>query len=325
MFDFKLQDEFGRLAALRRYEVLDTPPDAPFEKITALVKTVLNVPMCAVSLVDKDRQWFKSCVGLDVRETSRNVSFCAHTIGSRSPMVIEDAWLDARFAGNPLVRGEPFIRSYLGAPLETPDGYNIGALCALDTKPRIFAESHINILKSFASLVVDELELQSLARTDQLTGAASRRAFVDDVQRAATRFARHGLASALFIFDLDHFKRVNDTYGHIAGDQVLRAVGQCCAELTRSTDTFGRLGGEEFAVLQPDTDLEGALQTANRFREALAEIVVQHDPPIGITASFGVATFSGLCPTGEAVIAEADRGLYLAKQGGRNRCCVWTR
>jgi diguanylate cyclase (GGDEF)-like protein len=322
MIDPKLRDEFGRLAALQRYEVLDTPPDQPFDKITSLVQTILNVPMCTVSLVDKNRQWFKSCAGLDVRETTRDVSFCTHTIGARKPMIIEDASLDARFAASPLVTGKPFIRSYLGVPLETPDGYNIGALCALDTKPRIYDQKQVEVLKSFAAVVVDELELLTLVRTDQLTGAASRRAFTDDVKKASSRFARHGVESALIMFDLDHFKRINDTYGHPAGDAVLRAVGQCCVNLIRSADSFGRLGGEEFAILLPDTDEDGAMQTAERFRADLAGLVIPLEPPTGITASFGVATFSDSCRTGEALMVEADRALYLAKQAGRNRCCA---
>ena len=322
MLDFKLQDEFGRIAALHRYEVLDTPPEEQFEKITSLVRTILNVPMCTVSLVDKTRQWFKSCAGLDHRETAREISFCTHTINAREPMMIEDAALDLRFSTSPLVIGSPFIRSYLGVPLETPDGYNIGALCALDTKPRKYDQRQIDVLKSFGALVVDELELQSLVRTDQLTGAASRRALVEDVKKAAARFKRNGAMSAQVMFDLDHFKRINDTFGHAGGDKVLRAVGECCAALTRSADTFGRLGGEEFAILLSDTSEDGAVQAAERFRGSLMDLKMSHDIPISITASFGVAAFTDTCNTDEALLAEADRGLYLAKQSGRNRCCV---
>jgi len=322
MFDCKLQDEFARLAALQRYEVLDTPPEEPFDKITSLVQTVLDVPICAVSLVDRNRQWFKSSVGLDVRETARNISFCTHAIESRKPMEVHDALLDLRFAANPMVTGKPFLRSYLGVPLATPDGYNVGSLCALDIKPRRYAPQQIEVLKSFAAVVVDELELLSMVRTDQLTGAASRRAFVDNVGKAAAQFARHGRKSALIMFDLDHFKQINDSFGHPAGDKVLRAVGACCGELTRSADMFGRLGGEEFGVLLYDTDEQGAMQTAERFRQALAGLQIAHTPTIGITASFGVAAFSDRFQTSEALIDAADQRLYRAKQDGRNRCCA---
>jgi len=322
MSDHKLQDEFGRLAALHRFEVLDTPPEEPFDKITALVKTILNVPMCAVSLVDKDRQWFKSCVGMDTRETARDISFCTHTIGAREPMVIENASLDARFAANPLVVSRPFILSYLGVPLETSDGYNVGSLCALDTRPRTFDQQQIDVLKAFAAVVVDEFELLSMVRKDQLTGAASRRAFVEQARRAAARFKRSGAAAAMVMFDLDHFKRINDKFGHPAGDKVLRAVGQCCAALTRADDMFGRLGGEEFAILLSETTNGEAVQMAERFRSSLSDLSIPHDPAIRITASFGVASFTPGCDTAETLFAEADRCLYLAKQAGRNCCCT---
>jgi diguanylate cyclase (GGDEF)-like protein len=98
-------------------------------------------------------------------------------------------------------------------------------------------------------------------------------------------------------------------------------VGKCCAGLTRTGDTFGRLGGEEFGLLLPDMGIDGALQTAERFRHALERLVIAHEPPIRMTASFGVAMFGEGCNSGDALLAEADRGLYLAKQSGRNRCC----
>jgi hypothetical protein len=151
MIDTKLADEAARLAALRRYEILDTLPEAPFDRITGLVKAVFEVPIALVSLIDADRQWLKSCVGMDVSETPREISFCTHTIQRREPMVIANATEDPRFANNPLVTGPPYIASYLGAPLETPDGYNVGSLCAIDTKPRTFSATQIEVMKSFAA------------------------------------------------------------------------------------------------------------------------------------------------------------------------------
>lgn len=134
----KSLDEPGRLMALRRYAILDTSPEEPFDKLTQLVRDVLGVPIAAVSLIDAERQWFKSITGLTACETSRDISFCSHAIQRQEPMMIPDATLDPRFAGNPLVTGEPGIRSYLGIPLTTPDGYNLGALCAIDLQPRSF-------------------------------------------------------------------------------------------------------------------------------------------------------------------------------------------
>jgi len=320
-FDPKLNDENGRLAALRRYDVLDSAPEAPFDKITGLIKTILNVPIALVSLVDTNRVWFKSCIGLDVSEAGRDVTFCTYTIQSRAPLIIPDAKRDARFAQNPLVVGPPHLASYAGVPLETPDGYNIGSLCVIDTVPREFAPTQIDMLKSFAGIVVDELELRRLAQVDLLTGAVSRRAFLQEAEKAISGFIRHQRASSLVMLDVDHFKRVNDEHGHPAGDAVLRAIGACITGMSRRNDVFGRLGGEEFAVLLNDAHVEEARLTAERYRQALEGLIIAHTPPLKVTASFGIAELETDCLEAGLWLERADLRLYAAKRAGRNRCC----
>jgi len=320
--DLKLQDEAGRLAALHRYEVLDTPSEEAFDRITGLVKTVLGVPICTVALIDADRQWFKSCVGVSGRETSRDISFCTHTIMNREHLCVPDATLDPRFVENPLVLGEPHIRSYLGVPLSTPDGYNVGSLCVIDVVPREFRQDQIGILKSFASLVVDELELRRIAQTDYLTGAATRRGFTLELEKSIARFKRAGHPTALVMLDIDHFKRVNDTYGHAAGDLVLRSVaGELTAQL-RQSDSLGRLGGEEFGILFQDIAVENVLASTERLRVRLESLSVPYEPPIRITASFGIAPLQAEVSTVRQWLALADEALYTAKRTGRNRCIV---
>ncbi|MBC7737541.1 MAG: sensor domain-containing diguanylate cyclase, partial [Candidatus Saccharibacteria bacterium] len=236
MHDRKLNDEQARLAALRRYEVLDSGREAPFDKLTELVRSVLRVPIAAVSLIDAERQWFKSIAGLSACETSREISFCNHTIKKRAPMVISDATLDIRFAKNPLVIGDPGIRSYLGIPLETPDGYNIGALCAIDLVPRKFSVTDISILSSFGNLVLNELELRQIAMSDGLTGTMTRGAWIEAAGKELVRTRRYGSEASIILFDVDHFKLVNDRHGHPAGDAVLRTLAQRCFGLLRETD-----------------------------------------------------------------------------------------
>ena len=310
------------MAALDRYAILDTPPAEPFDRITSLVKSILNVPIVAVSLVDRERQWFKSIDGLAVRETPRSASFCAHTIMDRTVLAIPDATADHRFTDNPLVVGEPFIRSYAGAPLSTPDGYNVGALCAIDTVPRSFDESQLGILSSFASLVVDELELRRIAETDHLTGAMSRRGFVTAVEKEIERYRRGNRGSVLVLLDIDHFKSINDEYGHPAGDDVLRVVSSACMAHLRTNDAFGRLGGEEFGILLTETDQAGGKAAAEKLRERISEIVMPVADGRIITASFGVSSVRADTADASAWIAEADKALYLAKHSGRNRCVV---
>ena len=161
-----LDDEVGRLAALNRYDILDTGHEERFDRITKVVEMALNCPITAISLVDAERQWFKSQRGLDVNETPRDVAFCAHTIQDTKPMIVENVFDDPRFSQNPLVLGDPNIRSYLGVPLVSPEGYNIGTLCAIDTAPRKFDDKAIELLSQLAQLVIDELELRQRSDKD---------------------------------------------------------------------------------------------------------------------------------------------------------------
>lgn len=320
--DPKLTDEMGRLAALERYEVLDTPPSEPFDKITALVKSVLGVPIAAVSLVDRERQWFKSIQGLDVTETPRSVSFCSHTIMDDAVLVIENAEADKRFRDNALVTGAPYIRSYAGAPLRTPDGYNVGALCAIDTVSRPFSDAHLGILRSFASLVVDELELRRIAESDHLTGAMSRRGFVSQVTKEIERFRRGNRGSVLILMDIDHFKSVNDRFGHPAGDAVLKAISGVCTAHLRTNDLFGRLGGEEFGILLTETSLDGGVAVTEKIRRMIAEQVIPLGGGITVTASFGVSVLDSSITNADDWISRADAALYDAKRSGRDRYIV---
>ena len=163
MLDLVSPNEDDRLAALHRYDVLDTPAEESFDRITRVAKSALQIPIVLVSLVDAERQWFKSKQGLDAVETPRNISFCTHAINQNEPMLVRDALDDERFRENPLVTGELGIRFYLGIPLRTPDGFNIGTLCAIDQKPRDLSSIEIDLLRDLACVVVDELELRLIA------------------------------------------------------------------------------------------------------------------------------------------------------------------
>jgi GAF domain-containing protein len=151
-------DEPERLAALDRLGVLDTLPDARFDRLTDQIATILDVPVALVSLVDADRQWFKSRRGIDVQETPRDMSLCAHAILGTDVLQIEDALTDPRFADNPLVSGEPRLRFYAGMPLALDDGSRVGTLCVADYRPRHLDEGQLEELRRVAAQVVDELE-----------------------------------------------------------------------------------------------------------------------------------------------------------------------
>jgi phosphoribosyl 1,2-cyclic phosphodiesterase/DNA-binding response OmpR family regulator len=149
--------EERRLAALGELQILDTPAEHRFDRLTRMAATALNVPIALVSLVDRDRQWFKSCFGLDVRETSREVAFCAHVVHALADVVVPDALRDARFADNPLVVGGPRIRFYAGAPLLLDGGVCIGTFCIVDTRPRELDKAALDLLHDLRDLAVEEI------------------------------------------------------------------------------------------------------------------------------------------------------------------------
>ncbi|MEO5700578.1 MAG: MBL fold metallo-hydrolase [Casimicrobiaceae bacterium] len=156
-------DEAQRLAALDALSILDTEPEACFDRITRIAATTFHVPIALVSLVDRDRQWFKSCVGLDARETSREAAFCAHAVEERCDLIIPDALADERFADNPCVVGPPRIRFYAGAPLIMRDGSCVGTLCVLDRRPRTMSAVDIAMLHDLRDMVLTELEARDAA------------------------------------------------------------------------------------------------------------------------------------------------------------------
>lgn len=176
-------NEQERLAAVRRYAVLDTPPDGAFDRITRLASVILEMPIAIVSLVDHDRIWFKSAHGLDgVEQIDRDPGLCASAILSDEPWIVNDARLDPRALANPLVAGEFGLRFYAGSPLRTHDGFNLGTLCVIDREPRELDAAQVQVLDDLAALVVDELELRLAARQQ------ARRAteLNDDVVQALT-------------------------------------------------------------------------------------------------------------------------------------------
>jgi len=314
-----LASDCARLIAADRLDALETPRDEAFDRITQLAKKLFHVPIAVVSFVESPHQWNASS-----QEAIGGRPTGASARRDDRPLVIADATMDGRLACNPFVARRHGVRFYAGFPLVTGDGRNLGSLCLVDVVPRDFSAEEAEILGDLAQLVVDELELRLSSVKDGLTGALSRRSFKDEAHRAIALALRHDYQLSCLAIDLDHFKSINDTYGHAAGDLVLGQTIRACAEELRTTDFIGRMGGEEFAVLLPHTGLAGALDVAERLRASIANLrIVTPAQVINVTASFGVAA---LCPAAgdiDALLANADHALYKAKRCGRNRCVAW--
>jgi diguanylate cyclase (GGDEF)-like protein len=338
-------NEERRIAKLEDYNVLDTLPEPAYDDITFLASCICDTPIAVVSFVDRERQWFKSKVGLDVDETPRDVAFCSHAILNPDELlIVPNATEDERFADNPLVTENPAIRFYAGAPLRSSDGVALGTLCVIDLESRTLDESQRKALSALSRQVMGQLELRKAvadlqkyqnrledyqrglekaneslsekSKTDALTSLENRASFDDNLEEELHRARRHGHPLSLILLDVDHFKSFNDEFGHSAGDTVLKRVAAQLEKVKRSGDHVARFGGEEFVAILPATNLEGAVIVAERFRRIVKSAPWEHR---SVTISAGVATLSEAMDTGRDLIDAADRALYEAKSTGRDR------
>ena len=307
-------DEEARLKALRSLNVLDTPSEDRFDRLTRLAKRMFDVPIALVSLVDENRQWFKSCIGLNVSETPRDISFCGHAILGNEIFIIPDATEDERFSDNPLVLNEPYIRFYAGCPLRYLDGSMLGTLCIIDTQPRVLNREDLDALKDLAELAEHELMAVQLATLDELTKISNRRGFIKLAQHSLDICSRHNISASLVFFDLNRFKSINDTFGHSEGDKALIAFSDQMKNTFRDSDVIGRLGGDEFAVLLTDTSLEPAEKTVSRLRVSIE--LYNKESNLGYEISFSegiVAIDHGKNISLESLLNQADSLMYEKK------------
>ncbi|MGR8921017.1 MAG: diguanylate cyclase domain-containing protein [Gammaproteobacteria bacterium] len=314
----KPANEATRLDALRALNILDSSPEERFDRLTRLAKRLFGVPIALVSLVDEERQWFKSCQGLDASETPRDISFCGHAILKDDVFLVPDARTDERFHDNPLVTGDPKIRFYAGCPLQVPNGSKLGTLCLIDQHPREFNAEDLTLLKDLARMAEQELAAVQLATMDELTMISNRRGFEALSIHALGLSRRSEIPIALVFFDLDKFKPINDRFGHAEGDRALVTFADALKETFRESDVIGRLGGDEFAVLLTNTaenEIERALE---RLHTALARRHAEQDRGYEIAFSAGWVSFNpGRHEDLAALMAEADALMYGRKQHGR--------
>ena len=468
-------EEHKRLSALHKLRILDTESEEEFDNLVKLAALVFDVPICTITLLDHDRQWFKAKTGLNIDQTARDISFCQHVISSKTPLVVEDAKVDSRFSNNPLVTCNPNIEFYVGVPLITHDQFVIGTLCLMDHKPRHFTESQLQILNLLASQTMKfivqrlehldfvdstnqilelkqrEIELQQKFRMaldasangvwdvdtktgeayfgpkwhqmlgfepgelpqtfdswrnllhpddaerviaelqshvtanhneysiefrmlckdgtykwilstgtiqdydgdgfpsrmigthtditkikekdeiiwrqanfDKLTGLPNRNLFFDRLNEAIKRATRKNLKFNLLYIDLDGFKEINDTYGHAAGDIVLKVFAQNVIRVVRKTDTFSRIGGDEFTII---LDESNGKRDINKVTEKIVAAIHRpinfNNKNLMITASIGVAVFPDHALEMDDILRVADESMYVAKKTGKNKIHIF--
>ena len=310
------EHERQRLDGLRRLAILDSTAEERFDRITRMARNMFEVPISLISLVDEERQWFKSRCGLDAQETPRDVSFCGHAILGEEIFVVEDATRDPRFADNPLVLGDPHIRFYAGTPLHIAGGYKVGTLCLIDRRPRQLDERQRALLMDLAGMVEHELAAIQLAILDELTGITNRRGFIMLGQKCLQLSHRQGREASLLFLDLDRFKEINDTLGHEVGDDALRQVALLLSRVFRNADIFARLGGDEFVVLLPGIGSALVSRVLARFEKALATFNREQGKPYQLFCSTGVAHYDPLLPPDlELLLQQADKQMYDRKKG----------
>lgn len=312
--------EEGRLAALNRLTAALITPIKAFDHILELARLSI-APMAAISIIDRNAEIVLASSGLDYQRVDRERSLAALGLDLANPMAIGDVAANPRCAGLECNPGGTPVRSCLIVPLQTADGYVIGTLSVMDETSRSFGDREIALGEHLAHLVMSELEAHQPGEVDYLTGALTRRSFQSEVEREYARALRYDRPATLVFVDIDGFRRVNAAFGAEIADEVLKSVANRATECLRTSDRLGRLGGEEFGMLLPETMAYEASQCAERLREEIGGLRFRSSGKvISVTASFGIAPFDPRLSSAIQWFAQADIALYTSKKAGRN--CV---
>ncbi len=329
-----------RLVALRASGLMGLPDDYALDCLTNVGARLFGVPICALTLVDANRQWFASCVGLEVNQTPRDISFCGHVVANRRPEVVEDTARDVRFADNPLVTGEPRVRFYAGYPIQAASGEVLGSLCLMDTRPREFPPRQLALLRELAVLAQLALAARqngAVKLTPALDADLTRRQTMIDpllriwnhdgivtlIEQSLQISVPHREPLSVLMIDIDHFSRVNESHGRAVGDRVMKAITRQLRAELRATDNVGRIGGDAFLVVQPNTTAVAAARAARRIYESISALRTELPTnangctiSVSCTVSIGIAEWqTGLNESAPALVQRARMALHAVVRG----------
>ncbi|PXX89607.1 hypothetical protein DIT71_13865 [Marinobacter vulgaris] len=272
--------EEARLEELYGLQLLDTASELRFDRYTSLVASLFGFPIVLITLLDRDRQWFKSRLGWNQTECPRDISFCGHAINQDSLMVVPDALDDPRFAGNPLVIGEPYIRFYAGAVVHGPAGNPLGTLCVLDHHPRHFSEEQCSQLRQFADLVENEIahgadllalksSIERSAYYDPLTELPNRQLLMDRLGQLLELAATESLQVAVLLFNVTGLRLINQSLGTQGGNKLLQQLADRLRNNCPKGGSVARLQADELVLVFPVHDESQRKQVTHKIHAAL--------------------------------------------------------
>ncbi|MHB2027454.1 MAG: diguanylate cyclase domain-containing protein [Acidimicrobiales bacterium] len=307
-------DDSDRLGVMAEAHLDGHLGDADLDAVVATLAIALDVPMAVINVVTPNRQTYVAEVGIGVAFTTVDdqVSFCAQVVETGRSMVVLDAAAHRTYRDNPLVSAGS-IGSYAGEPL-VDAGYVIGSVAVFDNRPRKFSDDELAVLKHQARLASVVLALRRAAHVDPLTGLPNRALLMDRLGHALTRSERRDGRVGVFFLDVDHFKDVNDRFGHAAGDRYLVELAHRINRAIRPEDTLARLGGDEFVVVCEDLRSEAqAVAFAERILASL--VPASRDlPGTDFQVSVGVALAPDVPVLAAGLLARADAAMYQAKR-----------
>ncbi len=327
-----------KIANIRSLDLFYTPLEERFERITRLARRALQVPVAAVTLINDEKQWFKSVAGWGVSELPRDQGLCHLTADENRVLMIPDTLIDPRTADCPIVTSAPRFRAYAGHPLVDDHGVVAGTFAVFDVRPRQFTAADRQSLIDLASMTQREVLSDQLSDAHTALVAklsvARREAMMDPLTRLWNRRGasvllkgafdmadQRGTRVTLALLDLDNFKRINDSYGHQIGDEVLRKVSARLVSAVRTNDAVCRVGGDEFLIVMRDADAKPAARVAERVRRVITDAPIPtRDGALPMSVSVG---FTVRCPDDslsvDELLGRADQALLESKAAGRNR------
>ncbi|BEV70808.1 MULTISPECIES: sensor domain-containing diguanylate cyclase [unclassified Paludibacterium] len=331
-----------RLESLRRMLTLGAPAEHEYLRVTRLAQKLFQVPITFVSVLDGQNQYMMSPLGLAPVAVPCEQSLCQHVVKAKQRIVCEDASQDERFAHVPAVTGAPGIRFYAAQPIHNAEGHVIGALCIADTRPRSISEAELQGLEDLGYLLEATIALRYLsfsheralvfasavgreAITDELTSVFNRRGIIDMANHAYARCIHEHRGFSLALVDLDHFKAINDEFGHLVGDEVLKEAAHRIQRTLRGGDIVGRWGGEEFLVVLPGSSPSVLQDVGNKLVQVISGPVIVGESKVQLSASVGLVGVGTAREVFDEVtwLEAADQALYMAKERGRAQAVVY--